>query len=156
MTNFLVEKKIEATLSECELHQKRIHYALEKLQKFMPLDVNQYKLLSDEEVEALDQFLFRFSKLQDAMGQRLFSDLLALKEEPVKSMSFLDKLNRLEQLGIILDKNQWLAIRDIRNKVSHEYEDNPVAMCEALNHIYASYPKLEAIFLHIKTHAILV
>ncbi len=154
MTNLLIEKKIEATLAECELHQKRIHYALEKLQKFMPLEVTQYKLLSDEEVEALDQFLFRFSKLQDAMGQRLFSDILALNEEPVKSMSFLDKLNRLEQLGIILDKNQWLVIRDTRNKVSHEYEDDPVAMCKALNHIYASYSALEAVFLHIKACAI--
>lgn len=151
MTNALIEKKIEATFFECEQHIKRIHYALEKLQKFMPLDdANQYKLLSDEEVEALDQFLFRFSKLQDAIGQRLFSDILASKEEPVKSLSFLDKLNRLEQLGVILDKSQWLKIRDIRNKVSHEYEDDPVAMCNALNHIYASYPTLKAIFLHIK------
>ena len=148
--NFLIEKNIKNTLFECELHQKRVRYALNKLKKFMPLDVNQYELLNDEDAAALDQFLFRFSKLQDAMGQRLFSDILALKEEPVKSLSFLDKLNRLEQLGIILDKNQWLAIRDIRNKVSHEYEDDPVAMCNALNHIYASYPKLEAIFLHIK------
>ena len=150
MTSLLIEKKIKSTLSECELHQKRIHYALEKLQKFMPLEVSQYQLLSDEEVEALDQFIFRFSKLQDAMGQRLFSDILALKEEPVKSLSFLDKLNRLEQLGVILDKNQWLAIRDIRNKVSYEYEDDPTAMCNALNHIYASYPQLEAVFVLIK------
>lgn len=150
MRNTLIEKKLQHTLLECEKHQTRIHYALNKIQKFMPLNSKQYQALDDEQVEALDQFLFRFSKLQDTMGQRLFSNILASKEEPVKSLSFLDKLNRLEQLGLMLDKNQWLIIRDIRNKVSHEYEDEPEAMCNALNHIYASYSQLESIFEYIK------
>lgn len=150
MTNSLVAKKIKNIIAECELHQMRIEYALGKLIKFMPLDVDQYKALDNEQVEALDQFLFRFSKLQDSIGQRLFPNILELQEEPVKALSFLDRLNRLEQLGFILDKEHWLTIRNIRNKVSHEYEDDPLAMCNALNHVYASYSQLAAIFLRIK------
>jgi hypothetical protein len=59
-------------------------------------------------------------------------------------------LNRLEPLGIILDKEHWLTIRNIRNKVSHEYEDDSLAMCNALNNIYASYSQLATIFLQVK------
>jgi len=148
----LIENKLKQTLSECESHQKRIQYALKKIQHFMPLDTEQYKTLDDEAVEALDQFLFRFSKLQDAIGQRLFAEVLLLEQESIKSLSFLDRLNRLEQLGVIIDKTQWLMIRDVRNRISHEYEDNPLGMCDALNHIYATYPQLSAIFSHIKNY----
>ena len=152
MKKSLAEKKIQSILSECELHQKRIEYALQKLQKFMPFNVDQYKALNDEQVEALDQFLFRFSKLQDVIGQRLFPAILEFQEEPVKSLSFLDRLNRLEQLRVIEDKEQWLNIRDIRNKISHEYEDDPPAMCRALNYIYSSYDLLSEIFSHVKQY----
>ena len=156
MKDSLVAVKIKQLVSECELHQKRIQHALEKLKNFMPLDAENYKTLNDEQVEALDQFLFRFAKLQDAIGQRLFTYILEAQEEPVKNLSFLDKLNRLEQLGIILDKEHWLTIRNIRNKVSHEYEDDPLAMCSALNNIYASYSQLATIFLQVKKTPIIV
>jgi hypothetical protein len=35
-----------------------------------------------------------------------------------------DRLNRLEKLGV-LDVDQWLAWRDIRNRLAHEYPDQP-------------------------------
>ena len=95
MKDSLVAVKIKQLVSECELHQKRIQHALEKLKNFMPLDAENYKTLNDEQVEALDQFLFRFAKLQDAIGQRLFTYILEAQEEPVKNLSFLDKLKEM-------------------------------------------------------------
>ncbi len=148
----LVVEKLRTVLEECELHQKRILYAMKKLQQFMPLTVKSYKQLNDEEIEALDQFLFRFSKLQDAIGQRLFSYILEVQEEPVKSLSFLDKLNRLEQLGAITDKEHWLYIRNLRNSVTHEYETDPEGMGEALNHIYVEYQSLSNIYAHVRQY----
>ncbi len=150
MNDSLISTKITKVIAECELHQQRITYSLEKLKQFMPLDSKKYQALSDEQVEALDQFLFRFAKLQDAIGQRLFVYFLESQAEPVKDLSVLDRLNRLEQLGVLPNKDEWLSIRNIRNKVSHEYEDNPVAMCKALNHVYAIYPRLSAIFLKLR------
>jgi len=44
----------------------RIEEAVEDLKKFMPLDENKYISLNKNQVQALDQFLFRFSKLPDA------------------------------------------------------------------------------------------
>jgi hypothetical protein len=147
--NEFTEKKIEHVIHECIMHQNRIEYALTKLKTFMPLNIQSYKNLTDEQVEALDQFLFRFSKLQDAMGQRLFTSVLEMLEEPVKEMSFLDRLNKLEQLMIIDSKEQWLMLRNMRNNLAHEYEDNAAGMCHALNNVYAAYSTLTAIFVKI-------
>ncbi len=152
MNHKIATIKVSKAINECELHQKRIEHALNKLKKFMPLSTEQYTLLNDEHIEALDQFLFRFAKLQDVMGQRLFTGILELLEEPVKEISFLDRLNRLEQLTIIDSKEQWLNLRNIRNKLAHEYEDDPKGMCQALNHIYDSYPLLINTFLRVKEY----
>ena len=62
---------------------------------FMPLDTTKYDDLTEEQVENIDQFIFRFSKLQDAMGERLFRGVLICLGEKVKNKQFLDLLNRL-------------------------------------------------------------
>ena len=152
MSNSIATEKVIKVISECVLHQKRIEYALSKLKQFMPLDTKSYKNLNDEQIEALDQFLFRFSKLQDAIGQRLFSGVLEILEEPVKETSFLDRLNRLEQLNVIESKEQWLSLRNMRNKLAHEYEDDLQGMSEVLNLVYASYDVLAAIFVRVKNY----
>jgi hypothetical protein len=38
MKDSLVDVKIKQVVSECELHQKRIQHALEKLKNFMPFE----------------------------------------------------------------------------------------------------------------------
>ena len=152
MSYSIAKEKVIKVLVECVLHQKRIEYAMSKLKQFMPLDANHYNMLTNDQVEALDQFLFRFSKLQDAIGQRLFPGVLEMLEEPVKETSFLDRLNRLEQLKIIESKEQWLGLRNMRNKLAHEYEDDSQGMSEVLNLVYASYDVLAAIFVRVKNY----
>ena len=46
----------------------------------MPLDKQKYISLDKNQVQALDQFLFRFSKLQDVIGRKLFKYLLIFQE----------------------------------------------------------------------------
>lgn len=152
MNESIIELKVKQVIAECELHRKRIAYAIQQLEKFMPLTVERYQRLTDREVEALDQFLFRFTKMQDAIGQRFFPGILELQEEPVKTLSFLDKLNRLEQLGVIEDKEQWRTLRNIRNQLAHEYEHDVPGMTAALNHIYVAYATLDKIFLQAKKY----
>jgi hypothetical protein len=91
--------------------------------------------------------LFRFAKLQDAMGEKLFLLILEfLKEENTRNKPFIDILNRLEQLGLLDDKNIWLELRKIRNNIAHQYEDEPEQTAEALNAIYASKAILVKIY----------
>lgn len=82
-------------------------------------------LESDQEkVRLLDQLLFRFTKLQDAMGLRLVPATLATFSEPFEDWPMIDRLNRLEKLGF-LNVSDWLRWREIRNRLAHEYPDQP-------------------------------
>jgi hypothetical protein len=82
-------------------------------------------------VRLVDQLLFRFIKLQDAVGERLVPATLAALEEPYEDWAMRDRLNRLERLGY-LDVDAWLAWREVRNRLAHEYPDRPELRFAAL------------------------
>lgn len=44
--------------------------------------------------------------------------------ESIQGLSFVDKLNLLERVEIIEDAYWWKDLRDLRNKLSHEYDIN--------------------------------
>lgn len=75
-------------------------------------------------VRLVDQLLFRFIKLQDAVGERLVPATLAALDEPYEDWAMRDRLNRLEKLGY-LDVDDWLAWREVRNGLAHDYPDQP-------------------------------
>ena len=65
------------------------------------LTVTVFEQLSEEDVEHLDQLICRFTKMQDAMGKRLFPSIHGLLEESSDPVAFLDILHRLEKLGCL-------------------------------------------------------
>jgi hypothetical protein len=65
-----------------------------------------------------DQILFRFIKLQDAMGERLIPATLGHLMEPFESWPMRDRLDRLEKLGYV-DVEAWLRWRELRNRLAH-------------------------------------
>ena len=147
----MIDSKLQKVFIQCDKHLATIKRAHSKMAAFMPLDATRFNQLSDDEIEHIDQYVFRFSKLQDTMGERLFILLLEfLKEDNPKSKPFIDILNRLEQLGIVADKNIWLELRTIRNNIAHQYEDEPQQAAEVMNAIYATQSTLETIYLAIK------
>lgn len=150
MNEYLTEK-FSKLLSECEKHIKRMESAASKMSLFMPLDNKRFNCLSDDEIEHIDQFLFRFSKLQDAIGKRLFKTaLMILGDDDIESMPFIDILNRLEKLKIIENKDEWLILREIRNELSHEYEDSEETH-QMINIIYEKRNELKKIFESIRS-----
>lgn len=148
--NDLVKHKVGRAVRECEIHLDRMGYAMRAMDRFMPLDQAAYARFSMEQVQVVDQFVFRFSKVQDAMGERLFKAALELVGEEVKTRTFLDILNRLEQLGGLESREQWMGLRVMRNRFAHEYDDDAVSMSEALNTAYAQAPRLVEIFDQIR------
>ena len=146
MSSDLVNHKVGRAVRECEIHLDRMRYAMRAMDYFMPLDEAAYARLSMEQIQVVDQFVFRFSKVQDAIGERLFKAALELVGEEVKTRTFLDILNRLEQLGGLESREQWMGLRVIRNRFAHEYDDDAVSMSEALNTAYAQAPRLMEIF----------
>lgn len=82
-------------------------------------------------IRLLDQLLFRFIKLQDTIGERLIPATLSALGEPFEDWPMRDRLNRLEKLGF-LDTERWLSWREIRNRLAHEYPDQPELRFAAL------------------------
>lgn len=142
----MVSEKLERLFRECTKHIERMESAASKMSPFMPMDNEKFKNLTDDEIEHIDQFLFRFSKLQDAIGRRLFRTILIyLGEYDVESMPFIDILNRLEKLEIIENIDEWLMLREIRNELSHEYNEGEETH-KMINTIYEKRNELKNIF----------
>jgi DNA-directed RNA polymerase specialized sigma24 family protein len=137
------KKLLRRNLEECEKHRMRMNYAYHKLSPLIPLSNESVKNLTDEEISKLDQYIFRFSKLQDALGKKLFKSVLQFLGEDVYSEPFLDIFHRLEQLGAIQNYENWDTLRIMRNDIAHEYDENPYELAEKLNSILNSKENLE-------------
>ena len=137
--------KLQKILNECDKHFLRLNSAYKKMSQFIPLDEKKYLNLSDDEIEHIDQYLFRFSKVQDTMGEKLFKVSLEALDENIENKPFIDILNRLEKLEI-LDVEVWRRLRDIRNEISHNYDEDAEVMSIAINSIYNEKNNLENIY----------
>ena len=133
--NDYIQQSFKEKLYECRKHVERITAARQYLSKYMPLTVELYASLNDIDVSFVDQLVFRFSKLQDTVGEKVFPAILRLSEEEVKRKTFIDILNRLEELGII-EKNEWLKLREIRNEIADEYSFNTGEKVESITNVY--------------------
>jgi hypothetical protein len=131
-----MREKIKRAFAECEKHILRMDSAVLLMRDMMPLTADKYNQMNDEEVRVVDQFLFRFSKLQDAIGKKLFKAILVLLDEPVEGVSFLDVLNRLEKLGLIDEAQVWRELRYDRNELAHNYEDDAEDAVKIINNLY--------------------
>lgn len=68
------------------------------------------------------------------MGAKLFKSVLLYEGENINK-PFLDILNQLEAIDII-EVDEWFEIRDLRNEIAHDYEDNDEIAVNILNTIY--------------------
>lgn len=124
MNNDVSSLRLQDAWRECERNVYHLSRALTSLGSILPMTGERLEYLTDAQVQALDQFILRFTKLQDAMGGRLFPAILQYLQEPYEERPMLDKLNRLEKLGYIQSAEAWHNIRNARNKFAHDYPDD--------------------------------
>ncbi len=141
--------KLQKVINECDKHILRMNSAYKKSSAVLPLNANKYVALSEDEIAHIDQYLFRFAKLQDTIGKRLFQAIFLSLEEDVADVPFIDLLNRLEKLKVLDSKEQWLELRQIRNTLSHTYEDEPEEMSIAINAVFNKKQSIERIYKHL-------
>lgn len=67
----------------------------------------------------LEAFTSRFCRLQDTLGDKLLPALLDALGEPVKAL--LINLDKAEKYGWLESGEEWLSLRQLRNKMIHEY-----------------------------------
>lgn len=112
----MVEKRLESYFSEAQKHIQLIQDAREVI----TLPIVDYEKLSKIEKFAINTLIFRFSKLQDLIGSKIFRAFLEFNKFDTEEKSFLVILKEVEKEGIV-DIDTWDEFRKIRNHVAHEY-----------------------------------
>lgn len=117
-----VSHSLKTALWEADRHLQVLESALNDWYQAPAANMAELEM-NQERLRILDQLLFRLTKLQDTMGQRLIPSTLAALFEPCEEWPMIDRLNRLEKLGF-LDVDAWLRWRETRNRLAHEYPDH--------------------------------
>lgn len=113
---------LEHALSLCQTHADALQDALNDLDAGA-VDLSKLSALEKDQRRILDQFAYRYTRLQDDMGMKLFPAVLRALGENVPAMSMIDRLNRLEQLGWIESAQAWGEHRRVRNEFTHDYPE---------------------------------
>ncbi|MCH2227786.1 MAG: hypothetical protein MK033_08425 [Candidatus Caenarcaniphilales bacterium] len=86
------------------------------------LDLSKYEEITDinwETLKDIETLTARFARLSDIFVQKFLRliDTLELTNEG----SIIDRINRAEKRGLIKSAESTLAMRDLRNDISHDY-----------------------------------
>ncbi len=135
----------------CDLHLNRLNLAYEKIKKYYPFKEADFPLTTPDDLAYLDMFTTRFSKLQDYMGEKLFPVLVNVLGNTREYLSYIDILNVLEKNYVLESAAKWRELRNLRNKIAHEYPHTYKEYCETLNKIIDSFSYLEKVLTVIKS-----
>jgi hypothetical protein len=149
----LIWQRLHTSIQKCELNLRRLQYASDQIAGLFPLTVDKYNSVSEATIGNIDQMVFRFTKLQDEIGNNTFRFLLEYLQEDITNKPFRDILNILERLQIIDTSDTWLFLREIRNDLTHEYPMMLEETIEKLNLLYNQLSVLEIIFATIEQKA---
>ena len=129
----LIWKKIE------HLRRMRIYldYSLEQTLMLMP--ITDWHQLTPAQHESLAAFRVRFSEFQEHLG-KIMRAIAREEEQSTEPFSFV--LLYMEKLGILDAVERWKLIRELRNAVNHEYEENEQRLSEFFLALTQAAPEL--------------
>ncbi len=97
----------------------------------------------DDLSERVDAFVSRFSRLQDTLGDKLLPQLLKALGENISTV--IDNLDKAEQLGWLTSSDDWMSIRQLRNKMVHDYIEDITILLSAIQTACQYVPELLAV-----------
>ena len=143
---------LREALRQCERHVAVLQAALADLPS--PLTVEHAASADPPLVRLLDQFILRFVKLQDTLGEQVLRRFTAeTLGEPVSDLPLIDVLNRLERFGY-LDAARWARWRALRNSLTHEYPEHPEIRAALLNEAVAATSGLADLVARIASRSV--
>lgn len=137
-------------LKKIDLHKKRAANALLEIKTWGVLSVDLFE--DYERVKTVDSFIYRFIKLQDMMGDKLFRLFLDEIGEYKDSMSLIDVLDKLEKFNIVDNAEKWIEYRKLRNKLTHEYPNNEQEIIEGIYLAIESFDNIDIIINNIVSY----
>lgn len=142
---------IDDILAKVELHAHRARQAKKEIDSWRLIEGE--SVFEDfEKVKTIDTFIYRFTKLQDMMGEKLFKIFLDELGEYRDNMSLLDVLDKLEKLEIVESSQNWMEYRKLRNKLAHEYPNNEAEVVEGIKTALEVFLQIEKILENIKLY----
>lgn len=148
--NKILTERIHREFIIAEKHLSRIEESVSLMSNMFPLSTASYSFLSSEEVRLLDQFIFRFSKLQDCLGAKIFRYTLQLLDEDVENAPMRDVLNMLERYNLLPSVQEWMTLRELRNEVACDYPFEVDDVVESLNHLHEKWELLKVVLFRLK------
>ena len=73
-----------------------------------------------DEFEAWEAFSSRFARTTDIFLSK-YIRLLILEKDPGFRGEMRDLLDKAEKINLVSSADQWMQIRELRNKIAHEY-----------------------------------
>jgi hypothetical protein len=128
-----------------------LSWSLGRVQRFVP--IASWDSLTAEQHESLAAFRVRSSEFQAHIGKAM--PAIAIEEEE-NVEPFGAVLAFMEKLGILDSTRHWKLIRELRNAVNHEYEDDPQRLVEFFDQLTQETPALpgygEALLTFVDKH----
>ena len=115
---------LQHSLALCQGHSDALQDALQDI-RARDMGKDDYTAMSKQDRRLLDQFAYRYTRLQDDMGVKLMPAVLKSLGEEVALLPAIDRFARLEQLGWLESADDWQTLRLIRNQFTHDYPDSP-------------------------------
>jgi hypothetical protein len=141
------ERLMHIYLGECSLHVEVLADALAEAHKWLPFTAGTVQHITKEQLRILDQIAYRFTKLQDTMGQKVLPTILDLAQEPIApDATFAEKLNWLERMGALPSAEEWKKLRVARNAIAHEYPDDRDLRASAINRFFDGAMQLKTLY----------
>ena len=143
----ILKSKIEVTANIAD----RLAYSVTKAAKLNlnSIGIEKLKNLSDEEMEVIDAYIFRYGSLISNIQDSLFKSIGALEQEPVSTMSNRDRTNLMERIGALPSAGKFSGLAVLRNKLMHDYPEEMQRYLERIHFITSEAPGLLKIFLGI-------
>jgi hypothetical protein len=128
-------------LDHLHLMEGYLVWSLEQVGQIVP--IRDWTALTHEQHESLAAFRVRFSEFQEHLGKTMRAVAIEEEEDPEP---FGTVLAFMEKLGILDTAEHWKLIRELRNSVNHEYEENAARLSEFFRLLIAETPTLIGIF----------
>lgn len=144
-----MSQKLAMHLEESQVHIGRLRDVLASLKELYPLTTEKFLSLSLADKDRLDALAFRFAKLQDLLGTKIFREYLTVLQYPVEDKNFLEILKELDKENIV-DIDLWSEFRGVRNAISHDYPLEDDDKVEAINYLIDHIEELMQVAYNIK------
>jgi uncharacterized protein YutE (UPF0331/DUF86 family) len=131
---------------------RRLERSRNALASTFPLAGPAITAMAPETEDDVDAFLKRFEQLVGAIQDDLFKAIAVLGSEDIRALARRDVAELMERLGALPSAAVFRTLVAIRNRLAHNYPDDPDRQARNLNEAFAAVPDLLAAYAAIRQY----